>query len=85
MPWSEVVHYKKVFGCCFGHMLSVLQLFKMLPYQPQSVCPLSVCLCVPGARVNDKDKCLNTLHRAVASCSEVRVLIDTCALLLSVL
>eukprot|EP00063_Salmo_salar_P069356 XP_014044191.1 PREDICTED: serine/threonine-protein phosphatase 6 regulatory ankyrin repeat subunit A-like [Salmo salar] len=30
-------------------------------------------LILSGARVNDKDKCLNTLHRAVASCSEEAV------------
>ncbi|XP_052363067.1 serine/threonine-protein phosphatase 6 regulatory ankyrin repeat subunit A-like isoform X2 [Oncorhynchus keta] len=33
-------------------------------------------LILSGARVNAKDKCLNTLHRAVASCSEaVQVLL----------
>ncbi|XP_042171027.1 serine/threonine-protein phosphatase 6 regulatory ankyrin repeat subunit A-like [Oncorhynchus tshawytscha] len=41
------------------------------------MCPESVSssppprLCVPG--VNAKDKCLNTLHRAVTSCSEEAV------------
>ncbi|XP_029599863.1 serine/threonine-protein phosphatase 6 regulatory ankyrin repeat subunit B-like isoform X2 [Salmo trutta] len=30
-------------------------------------------LILSGARVNAKDKCLNTLHRAVASCSEEAV------------
>ncbi|CDQ95955.1 unnamed protein product, partial [Oncorhynchus mykiss] len=30
-------------------------------------------LILSGVRVNAKDKCLNTLHRAVASCSEEAV------------
>lgn len=40
--------------------------------------PVFLSVCVPGARVNAKDnKWLTPLHRAVASCSEVRVLILT--------